>query len=116
MNKTKRPSGSRLLLCSTLAVALTGCTTYVEHTPVRTVYVSPRVEEPPPVVVAPVESPVVLIQTESAFYEPLIPHGEWVVVGSYGSCWRPTRVEAGWRPLADVTWRRCEPGWVWSGQ
>src|SRR2546427_2269519 len=114
MNKTKRPSGSRLWLCSTLAVALTGCKTYVEHTPVRTVYVSPRVEEPPPVVVAPVESPVVVIQTESDFYEPLIPHGEWVVVGSYGRCWRPTRVEAGWRPYADGHWRRTDAGWYWA--
>src|SRR5436190_2400533 len=114
MNKTKRPSGSRLLLCSTLAVALTGCTTYVEHTPVRTVYVSPRVEEPRPVVVTPVEAPVVLIQTESDFYEPLSPHGEWVVVGSYGRCWRPARVEVGWRPYADGHWRRTDAGWYWA--
>jgi hypothetical protein len=38
------------------------------------------------------------IHTESDFYEPLTPHGEWVVVGSYGRCWRPSRVEVGWRP------------------
>src|SRR5216117_5565 len=114
MKKTKRSSGSAgLFLCSTLAVAFTGCTTYVEHRPPRTVYVPPPVAEPPPVVVTPVESPVVVIQTESDFYEPLIPHGEWVVVGSYGRCWRPTRVEFGWRPYAEGHWRRTDAGWYW---
>src|SRR2546422_1140280 len=115
MNKTKRSSGSvGFVLCGTLAVALTGCTTYVEHRPARIVYVSPRVEEPPPIVVTPVESPVVLIQTESDFYEPLSPHGEWVVVGSYGRCWRPTRVEVGWHPYANGHWRRTDAGWYWA--
>ena len=42
--------------------------------------------------------PSVEIRVESDFYEPLTPHGEWVVVGSYGRCWRPARVAAGWRP------------------
>src|SRR5437870_2167034 len=115
MNKTKRSSGRvRFVLCGTLAVALTGCTTYVEHSPAPTVYVSPPVAEPPPVVVTPAESPVVAIQTESDFYEPLSPHGEWVVVGSYGRCWRPTRVEVGWRPYADGQWRRTDAGWYWA--
>jgi hypothetical protein len=100
------------LWCGAL-VALTGCTTYVEHRPVRTVYVPPRVE-PVPVVVMPEESPVVVIQTENDFYEPLIPHGEWVMVGSYGRCWRPTRVEAGWRPYADGHWQRTDAGWYWA--
>jgi len=115
MNKTKRSSGRvRFVLCGTLAVALAGCTTYVEHSPAPTVYVSPPVAEPPPVVVTPAESPVVAIQTESDFYEPLSPHGEWVVVGSYGRCWRPTRVEVGWRPYADGQWRRTDAGWYWA--
>ena len=103
-----------LVICGTLALALTGCTTYVEQRPVRTVYVPPPVAEPPPVVVTPVEPPVVVIQSESDFYEPLTPHGEWVVVGSYGRCWRPTRVEVGWRPYSDGDWRRTDAGWYWA--
>src|SRR5207245_11572596 len=68
--KTKRSSGSvMLVICGTLALALTGCTTYVEQRPVRTVYVPPPVAEPPPVVVTPVEPPVVVIQSESDFYD-----------------------------------------------
>src|SRR5213592_1589207 len=115
MNKTNRSIASvGFVLCGTLAMALTGCTTYVEHPPARTVYVSPPVAEPPPVVVTPAESPVVVIQTESDFYEPLSPHGEWVVVGSYGRCWRPTRVEVGWRPYAEGHWRRTDAGWYWA--
>src|SRR6266571_5246996 len=115
MNKTNRSIASvGFVLCGTLAMALTGCTTYVEHPPARTVYVSPPVAEPPPVVVTPAESPVVVIQTESDFYEPLSPHGQWVVVGSYGRCWRPTRVEVGWRPYAEGHWRRTDAGWYWA--
>src|SRR5882724_1975926 len=132
MNNTKRPVGNvRLALCSALAGALAGCTTYVEHRSPRTVYAPPPpppvvvVQPPPPavqvpplaeapVVVTGPESPVVVIQAETDFYEPLTPHGEWVVVGSYGRCWRPTRVEAGWRPYADGHWRRTDAGWYWA--
>src|SRR5882672_9188072 len=114
MNKTKRSCGGvGLVLCSTLAVALSGCTTYVEHQPARTVYVPPHVAEPPPAVVTQVEVPVVVIQTESDFYEPLSPHGEWVVIGSYGRCWRPARVEVGWRPYCHGNWQRTDAGWYW---
>ena len=116
MNKNKLSSGKAgLVFCGMLTVALTGCTTYVEHRPARTVvYVPPPPAAPPPVVVTPpVESSDVVIQSESDFYEPLTPHGEWVVVGSYGRCWRPTRVEVGWRPYADGYWRRTDAGWYW---
>ncbi len=113
MNRTKCNRRIEWVLCGTLAVALSGCTTYVEHRPARTVYVPPPPAAPPPVVVAPVESSVVVIQAESDFYEPLAPHGEWVVVESYGRCWRPTRVEVGWRPYADGYWRRTDAGWYW---
>jgi len=34
----------------------------------------------------------VAIHAESDFYEPLTPLGDWVVVGSYGRCWRPARM------------------------
>jgi hypothetical protein len=55
----------------------------------------------------------VAIHTESDFYEPLTPHGEWVVVGSYGRCWRPARVEVGWRPYCNGSWQRTDAGWYW---
>jgi len=108
---------------------LAGCTTYVEHRSPRTVYSPPppvvaaqpppaAVYSPPPaearVVVTGPDSPVVVIQAETDFYEPLSPHGEWVVVGSYGRCWRPTRVEAGWRPYCDGHWQRTDAGWYWA--
>ncbi len=57
--------------------------------------------------------PSVVIHAESDFYEPLTPHGSWVVIGSYGRCWRPGRVEAGWRPYSDGYWQRTDAGWYW---
>jgi hypothetical protein len=53
------------------------------------------------------------IRTESDFYEPLTPQGEWIVIGSYGRCWRPARVEAGWRPYSEGYWQRTDAGWYW---
>src|ERR1041385_2664300 len=83
MNKTKRLTGKlSIVLCS----ALLGYTTYGQ--PSVSVGIS-------------VPLPSVEIRAESDFYEPLTPHGEWVVVGSYGRCWRPARVEAGWRPYCN---------------
>ena len=93
-------------LGSALVLALTGCTTYVEQEPARTVYASPPPETP----AAPVEPPVVVIQTENDFYEPLSPYGSWVIVGSYGRCWKPARVETGWRPYCDGHWQRRQQG------
>jgi hypothetical protein len=113
MNKTNRSADKAgWVLCSALVVALTGCATYVERRPHRTVYVPPPA--PPPVVVAPAEPAVVVIHAESDFHEPLSPYGQWVVVGSYGHCWRPTRVAAGWRPYCDGQWRRTDAGWYWA--
>jgi hypothetical protein len=57
--------------------------------------------------------PAVEIRAESDFYEPLTPLGEWVVVGSYGRCWRPARVEAGWQPYYNGNWQRTDAGWYW---
>ena len=39
-------------------------------------------------------------------------HGEWVQVGSYGRCWRPTRIEAGWRPYTRGRWGYGDD-WRW---
>jgi len=60
-----------------------------------------------------VSAPVVEIRAESDFYEPLAPEGEWVVVGSYGKCWRPGHVDRDWRPYCNGSWERTDAGWYW---
>jgi hypothetical protein len=60
-----------------------------------------------------VSAPTVEIRAESDFYEPLAPEGEWVVVGSYGRCWRPSHVESDWRPYCNGSWERTDAGWYW---
>ena len=95
MNKTKRLIGTiGFVLCS----ALPGYTIHGQLS--ASIGVS-------------VPLPVVEIRAESDFYEPLTPHGEWVVIGSYGRCWRPRRVEAGWRPYCNGYWQRTDAGWYW---
>jgi len=81
---------------SALLGALTGYTTYGQ-----------------PSVSVGVVLPSVEIRAESDFYEPLAPLGEWVVVGSYGRCWRPARVEAGWQPYCNGNWQLTDAGWYW---
>ena len=94
MNRTKRLGGKLgIVLCGALFGALTGYTTYGQPS----VSVGVSVE----------------IRAESDFYEPLAPLGEWVVVGSYGRCWRPARVEAGWQPYCNGNWQRTDAGWYW---
>jgi hypothetical protein len=56
---------------------------------------------------------VVEIRADSDFYEPLAPEGEWVVVGSYGKCWRPGHVASDWRPYCNGSWARTDAGWYW---
>ena len=95
MNRIKRPGGKLgIMLCS----ALLACRTYGQ--PLVSIGVS-------------VPLPAVEIRTESDFYEPLAPQGEWVVVGSYGRCFRPRGVEAGWRPYCNGNWQRTDAGWYW---
>jgi len=99
-----------------LLTALTGCTTYVEQRPEpQPAYVPSPAPEPVPVYVqpAPPPEPVVVIQREDDFYQPLSPYGEWVVVEGYGRCWRPTHVEASWRPYATGHWELTGEGWYW---
>jgi hypothetical protein len=55
----------------------------------------------------------VSIQASTDFYEPLAPSGAWVDVGSYGHCWHPTDVEAGWRPYCNGYWEWTDAGWYW---
>jgi hypothetical protein len=87
-----------MVLCS----ALLGCITYGQ--PVVEVGVS----VPLPAVVASVE-----IHVESDFYEPLAPDGDWVIIGSYGRCWRPGHVARDWRPYCNGNWEFTDAGWYW---
>src|SRR5258708_25760649 len=54
------------------------------------------------------------IQSAADFYEPLTPVGGWVTVGSYGRCWHPTRIAAGWRPYCEGEWVWTDAGWYWQ--
>ncbi len=102
MNGTNRLSGKfGIVLCS----ALLG---YASHGQPS---VSVGVSVPLPSVE--VGLPSVQIHAESDFYEPLAPQGEWVVVGSYGRCWRPGHVARDWRPYCNGNWQRTDAGWYW---
>jgi hypothetical protein len=96
MNKTKRLVG---MIGFVLCGAFPGTSTYGQPA------VSVEVRVP---------LPGVEIRAESDFYEPLAPQGEWIVIGSYGRCWRPRRVEAGWRPYCHGYWQRTDAGWYWA--
>ena len=50
------------------------------------------------------------------FYQPLTPYGTWAAVGSYGYCWRPGRVAAGWRPYCEGHWAWTPCGWTWLSE
>src|ERR1700733_4745161 len=47
------------------------------------------------------------------FYDNLSPYGEWIDVGDYGMCWRPTNVDPDWAPYADGYWAYTDAGWTW---
>src|SRR6266849_1984104 len=57
--------------------------------------------------------PGIEIRVASDFYEPLAPQGEWVVIASYGRCWRPGHVARDWRPYCSGHWQRTDAGWYW---
>src|ERR1051325_4690777 len=109
------------VLSGALLSVLTGCTGYVDQPRSRGVYYE---EQPHPreVYVTPssveMEASVgvaeVAIRIEGDFYEPLAPYGRWEVVGSYGRCWIPSRVDAGWRPYSNGHWQRTDAGWYWA--
>src|SRR5882672_4717093 len=101
----------------TLAAMLTGCSVTYQDSyvppatpPLAAVAYAPPQPPPPPQP----DPTVVTIQSPSDFYEPLSPYGQWVVVGSYGRCWRPTQVDAGWRPYCNGSWQRTDAGWFWA--
>ena len=105
-------------IVTVLLASLTGCTTYVVQRPESQRAYVPPPPQPAPVIVeqAPPPPPapaVVVIQQEDDFVQPLSPYGDWVVVGSYGRCWRPARVETDWRPYANGHWELTADGWYW---
>jgi hypothetical protein len=97
VDKTKRLAGKvGFVLCTALLGALTGYTTYGQ-----------------PSLSVGVVLPSVEIRAVSDFYEPLAPQGEWVVIGSYGRCWRPGHVARDWRPYCNGSWQMTDDGWYW---
>jgi hypothetical protein len=101
--------------CAISSVAgLVGCNATVYHEE-RVVY-RPA---PPPVVV--VEPPAVVVERPpevvvTTFEADLAPYGDWVVVGSYGRCWRPRGVVATWRPYSVGHWVWSDYGWTWASE
>jgi hypothetical protein len=91
---------------SALVVVLTGCTSYQEQPRSRGDYyeASPQVDS----------SYYVGIRSENDFYEPLSLYGRWEVVGSYGRCWIPGRVDRDWRPYSNGYWQHTDAGWYWA--
>ena len=95
-----------VVLAAILTTTIVGCTTYVERTVYRDQPPPEQPAPPPPPVVVQTAAPpppqvvVVEIRTERDFYEPLTPYGHWEVVGAYGRCWVPARVDSDWRRTA----------------
>lgn len=56
----------------------------------------------------------VQIHAKVDFEAPLTSYGGWVKVGSYGRCWRPAHVAAGWRPYGSGEWVWTDCGWYWQ--
>lgn len=50
----------------------------------------------------------------SFFHDQLAPHGRWVAAGTYGNCWVPSGVAAGWEPYVDGQWVYSDYGWTWA--
>ena len=118
-SSSRRSGPFGIASCGALLLALGGCTTYVETPRPREVYApsppayAPPVYAPPPSVRVEATAGFA-IQNEADFYEPLTPYGRWEVVGTYGRCWIPGRVEADWRPYCNGHWQRTEAGWYWA--
>src|SRR3954470_17593652 len=114
MNTIKLLTGRKgSLLWALIGATLVGCTTYVQQP--QTVYheqppPAPPPSQPPP----PAQVVVVEIRSDSDFYEPLRPYGQWEAVGPYGRCWVPARVDPDWRPYCNGHWEQTEDGWYWA--
>ena len=47
------------------------------------------------------------------FRDSLSPYGEWIDTPEYGSVWRPSAVDDGWRPYYQGHWAWTDAGWYW---
>ena len=67
-------------------------------------FISPAISlaEPPPGV------------SLGVFYSSLDPYGEWISISGDVYAWRPTQVEADWRPYAYGNWVWTDDGWYWA--
>jgi len=54
------------------------------------------------------------VVVDALFHAPLARHGAWVEVNGVGHVWRPSHVEAGWRPYVSGQWVLTENGWFWQ--
>ncbi len=50
----------------------------------------------------------------SYFYDTLSPTGEWIDDATYGWCWTPYDMAAGWRPYSNGHWEYTDYGWSWA--
>jgi hypothetical protein len=91
--------------CGALLGVLTGCTLYQGQTRYGDGYYEPSGQA---------DAAYAEIRAESDFYEPLSPYGRWEVIGSYGRCWIPSGVDAGWSPYSEGYWQQTDAGWYWA--
>jgi hypothetical protein len=106
MNGTnRRARNAGFACCGVLLGVLTGCTLYQEQPGYGGAYYGPSGQA---------EVSYAEIRNESDFYEPLSPYGRWEVIGSYGQCWIPGGVEAGWSPYSSGYWQQTDYGWYWA--
>jgi hypothetical protein len=68
-------------------------------------------------------SPIKPLATASAaemasrfFFEALRPYGEWLEIGQFGRCWRPSGVGERWAPYTIGSWAYSRQGWTWVSQ
>jgi hypothetical protein len=54
------------------------------------------------------------IHAPGDFYGPLATHGTWVEVSTYGRCFRPEGIDAGWQPYCEGIWVWTDCGWYWQ--
>lgn len=47
------------------------------------------------------------------FREALSPYGEWIELGQFGRCWRPSGVGEKWMPYTLGSWAYSRLGWTW---
>jgi len=100
---------TRTFAASAAMLVASGCTVY-EPAPSQgsTVYASaPEADEAAP-------DDVVVVQSVDDFDEPLASYGVWLMVGSYGRCWRPSHVDRDWRPYSNGQWVHADSGWYWQ--